>query len=142
MKKDNRGQISLEYLLIFSISLLVLIVFTLPLTETTIENTLDISDTLNVKSDLSKMAHAIKKVYGEGHGSRQVIHINSKYSIKVDIDYRHISSNLKLKDNSNKKISVGCNSNLDKSTIYLNKGENVIIVEWPVNAEKMKFYKS
>ena len=63
MIKDNSGQVSLEYLLIFAISLIILVTFTLPLTELTIENTLDVSDTLDVKSDLSQLSQAICQVF-------------------------------------------------------------------------------
>jgi uncharacterized protein (UPF0333 family) len=59
---DSRGQVSLEYLLIFVVSLILLIAFTLPLAELTIGNTLDVSETLNVKSDLSKVSQAIEEV--------------------------------------------------------------------------------
>ena len=46
MIKDDVGQISLEYMLIFTISLIILIVFTLPLAELTIKDTFDISDSV------------------------------------------------------------------------------------------------
>ena len=72
---DNRGQVSLEYLLIFVVSLILLIAFTLPLAELTIGNTLDVSDTLNVKSDLSKVSQAIEEVYGQGQGSKHTIDV-------------------------------------------------------------------
>ena len=77
MIKDNSGQVSLEYLLIFAISLIILVTFTLPLTELTIENTLDVSDTLDVKSDLSQLSQAICQVYGEGQGSKQTVTVQS-----------------------------------------------------------------
>ena len=59
---DNHGQISLEYLLIFTVSLIILLIFTLSLAENSIKDTLDVSDSLDVKSDLSKIANAIKQV--------------------------------------------------------------------------------
>ena len=69
--KDEAGQVALEYMLIFAVSLILLIVFTLPLADLTISNTLDVSDTLDVKSDLSEIADAVKQVYGQGQGSRK-----------------------------------------------------------------------
>lgn len=137
MIKDNSGQVSLEYLLIFAISLIILVTFTLPLTELTIENTLDVSDTLDVKSDLSQLSQAICQVYGEGQGSKQTVTVQSSKPITLNIANSYVSSNLKLNNNENKLVKVKCNSNLDKSTLKLNKGANVIIVEWPMNSEKM-----
>ena len=46
---DNHGQISLEYLLIFTVSLIILLIFTLSLAENSIKDTLDVSDKLSVK---------------------------------------------------------------------------------------------
>lgn len=141
MMPDKRGQISLEYLLIFTISLIILIVFTLPLSEMTIKNTLDISQTVDMKSDLSKLSQAIKQVYGQGQGSRQTVLIHSPSSQKLNIGNNYISCNLKLKDNSNKLIKENFESNLDKSTISLSKGDNVVVVEWPDGSKNMKIYK-
>ncbi|MDO5861016.1 class III signal peptide-containing protein [Methanobrevibacter sp.] len=140
MNGDNRGQISLEYMLIFTISLIVLIVFTMPLVNQGIKTTLDVSDSIKAKSDLSKIALAIKTVYGEGQGSRQTVTINSEQSNKVDVESSYLSCNLKLKDNSYKLIKVSSKSNLKSSSIYLKKGENNVVVEWPVGSEKMLVY--
>ena len=138
---DNSGQISLEYLLIFTVSLILLIIFTFPLAHVAIENTLDVSDTLEVKSDLSKITQAIEKVYGQGQGSRQSVNIDSSGDMKIDIANNCISSNLKLKDSSNKVEKIYFKSTLPKSNLYISKGENTIIVEWPLNSESMKIYR-
>ena len=59
MIRDNKGQISIEYMLIFAVSLILLIVFTLPLLQFGLENTMDVSQSLNAKSELSKLSNAI-----------------------------------------------------------------------------------
>ncbi len=137
---DDRGQVSLEYMLIFAISLILLAVFTLPLTERTIENTLDVSDTLDVKSDLSKMSLAVKEVYGQGQGSKQTIHIVSSKDLQVDVADNYISCTLKLNDGQSKTEKMYFKSTLEKSSIYLKKGENSIVVEWPENCENMQIF--
>ena len=141
MIKDNNGQVALEYLLIFTISLILLIVFTLPLVDMTIENTFDVTDTINVKADLDKITQAIKQVYGEGQGAKQTVNINLEDSIKINFDSNTISTNLKLTAGSYKFIKLNYNSNLPKSSISLNKGTNTLIVEWPVDSSNMKIYK-
>lgn len=138
---DNNGQVALEYLLIFAVSLILLIVFTLPLAQMSVENTLDVSDSLNVKSDLSKMAQAIQQVYGEGQGSKQSVNIQSPANINLNIVNNYISTSVMLKDGSNKLIKVNCKSNLDKSSLKLSRGGNIIIVEWPMDSENMIAYK-
>lgn len=139
--KDNRAQISMEYLLIFAISLIVLMLFTLPLVEESIANTADVSDSLNVKYEVSKIAQAIKEVYGEGQGSKRTIQLDSDRKIKISISDSHVSCNLKLKGNSNKLIRESFKSNLKKTSISLDKGRNEIIVEWPIGSENMLIYK-
>ena len=139
--KDNRGQVSLEYILIFTISLIFLIVFTFPLVETTIGDTVDVSDSLKMKSDLSKLSQAVNQVYGEGQGSKQTVNILSSKSITVSISSSQASSSLKLHDGSTKIIKVTYNSNLGKSSLTLKKGQNTLIVEWPTGSKNMKIYK-
>ena len=142
MKPDNQGQVSLEYMLIFAISLILLIAFTLPLTDLTIQNTLDVSDSLDMKSDLSKLSQAIRTVYGQGQGSKQCVNIISQGPNKIEVTDSHVSCNLKLKDGSRKIIKINSNSNLGKTTIPLSKGTNTIVVEWQVGSEGMNIYKT
>lgn len=138
---DSNGQISLEYMLIFAVSLILLLAFTLPLTDLTIQNTLDVSDSLDMKSDLSKLSQAIESVYGQGQGSRQSVNIISKDSHRIDVSDSHVSCRLKLNDGGSKLVNVDCNSNLKKTSLPVGKGTNTIIVEWPVGSEIMKIYE-
>lgn len=121
--------------------MIVLIVFTLPLTQNAIENTLDVSDSISVKSDLAVMSQAIKEVYGQGQGSKQQINLNSDKDIKVSVGKNYVSCSLKLKDNSKKSLKENYNSNLKSTSIKLDKGENILIVEWPIGSENMIIYK-
>lgn len=138
MMGENRGQISLEYMLIFAIALILLMVFTFPMAELTVKNTLDISDTLKVKSDLLELSHAIEQVYSQGQGSKQTVYIDSPGDIRIDIDARGVSCNFKLKDNSKKLIKVNHESNLEKSSVSLKKGMNAVVVQWPENNDVME----
>ena len=142
MVKDSKGQVSLEYLLILVVSLMILIVFTLPLMEDSIKMTLDVSDSLKVKSDLSDIVSAITTVYNEGQGSKQTVHIQSKEPIKVNVGSDYVSANVGLHDHKYKAIGLACKSNLKSSSINLKKGNNIIVVEWPVNDENMSIFTS
>lgn len=137
---DNRGQISLEYLLITVISLIVLIAFTLPLMDYGMGTALDVSDSLKVKSDLSDIALAVKTVYNEGQGSKQTVFLQPKEAVKVNVEGSYISSRAPLHDGGYKMVKVPCKSNLESSSVYLKKGSSTIIVEWPVNSENMMIY--
>lgn len=132
MLNDNKGQISMEYLLIFTISLIILLVFTLPLVEYTIQSGLDVSDSLKVKSDLQKITSSVKQVYLEGQGSKQTVIIDSSRNINVKINKNRIYTDIKLNDGKNKRISIDCASNLEYESLTLKKGVNTFVVEWPV----------
>lgn len=140
MIKENNGQVSLEYLLIFAISIAILIVFTLPLTQQVIEDTVDVSNVLDVKNDLSEITQAIEKVYGEGQGSKKTVYIISPNKINIQLTDNHISCKLKLKNGSYKSIDEYYESNLCKNSVTLKRGDNVLVVEWPENSEEMIIY--
>ncbi|MBQ2666556.1 MAG: class III signal peptide-containing protein [Methanobrevibacter sp.] len=140
MMRENRGQVSLEYILIFSISLILLIAFTLPMAEKSVESTLDVSDAIEVKSNLAEISRAIMQVYGEGQGSRHTIHVTSQKSIRVNVDEDSLSSDLRLKDGTYKRIKINHASKLKESFIQLSRGENTVVVEWPTGSESMVIY--
>ena len=141
MIREESAQVSLEYMLIFAISLIVLMVFTLPLAEQSIEMTFDVSDSLNVKSDISRISQAIKEVYGEGQESMHTVNVNSNKKIKITITNSYVSCNLKLKNNDNKQIRQYVNSNIKKTSVTLHKGENLLVVQWPRNSENIIVYR-
>lgn len=137
---DNNGQVSLEYLLIFSVSLIILIVFTMPLLQESMDNTFDVADSLAVKSDLSKMAQSIQQVYGQGQGSKQTLTVNSNKAFKITVKNNYISAKIKLKNNKYKEIKINVKSNLKSDTLHLDKGKNTYVIEWPVGEKNMVIY--
>lgn len=140
MMMDDRGQISLEYILIFAVSLIILIAFTMPFLNESMSDTFDISDSLKTKADLSKMADAIKQVYGEGEGSKQTVSIDVYKPVKIDVSNNQISSKIKLNNNQYKVEKISVHSKLKTGTFKLNKGKNSLVVEWPVGNENMILY--
>ena len=46
-----------------------------------------------------------------------------------------------MKDSKTKEFKLYHNSNLNSGSLFLDKGENKIIVEWPINSEHMIIYK-
>ena len=141
MIKEDKGQVSLEYLLIFAVSIILLIAFTLPLAEIGLEKTLDVSNTMNAKGELSELSNAVSQVYGEGQGSKQTIYMDLDKSINVKITNSYLSASYMMKDSKTKEFKLYHNSNLNSGSLFLDKGENKIIVEWPINSEHMIIYK-
>lgn len=141
MIKESRGQVSLEYLLVFTVSLILIIAFTLPLCEEAIKDTMDVSDVLSAKSELSKLAHAVKIVYGQGQGSRQAVNLHITRNTQINIVDDCIYLNMKLSDNTNKQIREYADSNIGQTSFSLNKGDNTIIVEWPESSQNMIIHR-
>ncbi len=138
---DNKGQVSLEYLLIFAVTLIILIVFTLPLLHESMGNTFDVSNSIKTKSDLSKLSQAIKQVYGQGQGSRITIGIDTESPVKINVAKNYVSSKIKLNDGQYKEIKIPVKSKLKNASFKLSKGKNTFVIEWPVNSEYMTMYK-
>ena len=139
--RENGGQVSLEYLLIFSVSLIILMAFTMPFLEKSMETTFDVSEALKAKSDLSKIAQAIKMVYGQGQGARQSVGVDVNVPVKIDVADNHVTSNIKLKNGDSKTVKINVKSKLKTGTFKLKKGRHTLVVEWPVGSENMKIYE-
>lgn len=137
MYKENNGQISVEYLFIFAIALIILTIFTLPLASLGIEKTTDVSDALNVKSQLYKIASGINQVYSEGQGAKQVINLELDKSVNVNIYKNHISASVGFSDKSAKLIKVDHECDVISGILKLDKGKNTVVIEWPTGSEKI-----
>lgn len=141
MFKENNGQISIEYLFIFTISLIILTVFTIPLADLAIEKTTEISNTLNVKSQLYKIADGINQVYGEGKGAKQSINLELDEKVNINIYRNHISASVKFNDKSSKLIKVSHECGDISGSLQLNKGKHTIIIQWPEDMENVVISK-
>lgn len=141
MIEDNKGQVSMEYLLIFAISLIILIAFTLPIANFGLEKTFDVFNVLDTKAELSKLSNAISQVYSEGQGSKQIVFLTVDNPVNVKVLNSYISASITLNDGKIKTLKLNHNSNLDSGRIFLDKGENKIIIEWPIGKENMVIYK-
>jgi len=74
-KLDNRGQISVEYLLLIVVILVVLGSITIPLIGKSIDASNDISYTSDAKIAVESVADAINLVYANGPGSKRTLNI-------------------------------------------------------------------
>jgi len=116
--------------LIFSLFLIFLITFTLPLTEESIKNNIEIEDAITTKYEILKLVDAINNLYNQGEGSKKTIFINLNKDTFVDIKDGTLKYN-------NKEFTL--NNNISES-LYLKKGLNKITVSFPVNSETIELY--
>lgn len=141
MFKENYGQISVEYLFIFAIALIILTIFTLPLANLAIEKTTDVSDSINVKSQLYKIASGINQVYSEGQGAKQVINLELDKRVNVNIYKNHLSAKVVFGDKSSKLIKADHECEVISGILSLDKGKNTVVIEWPTGSKNIIIYK-
>ena len=146
--KDFKGQVSLEFLLISFLAILIMVSITLPLANLGIDLLMDSSNSIEIKSEVSKIANGIDSVYSNGAGSKRTIAINVPKDVNIrfskDINFEKgvATVNHILSDGSTKKIEVSYKYPNLNTNLLLTKGFNRIIVEWPTNNSEIIIYKS
>lgn len=133
----NKGQLSLEYVLSSMIVILIISLISIPILLTAIDFSNDIMDSINSKSELSKITDAIDFCYASGKGSKRVVLVdfNRNVDIRLYNDGKNglASINLNLSDNS-KEITRYFDYNGLNENIHLSKGFNRIAVKWDENS--------
>lgn len=134
---ESRGQMSVEVLFLFAISMIVLIAFTIPIGQMAIENTLDVADALNAQSEINKLANGIDYVCSQGAGAKRVETVESNRDLSVIIKPKSVSAQLQLHDGKTKKVSQSHNSDNSLSSLKLDKGVNRILISWNEGSENI-----
>ena len=130
---DNKGQLSLEYVLSSMIVILIISLISVPILLTAIDYSNDIIDSINAKSELSKITDAIDFCYASGKGSKRIVYVD--FNRNVDMRFYNdgkrgfASINLNLSDNAKEIISSFDYNGLNEN-IHLSKGFNKISVKW------------
>lgn len=131
---DNKGQLSLEYILSAMMVILLITLLSMPILSLTIDYSNDIVDSINAKSELSKITDAIDFCFNSGKGSKKTVLLDFNKDLSVRFSGNGKNGiaivNLELSDGSSKEISsdfeyLGLNEN-----IHFSKGFNKLLVEW------------
>lgn len=130
---DNKGQLSLEYVLSSMIAILIITLISIPVLLTAMDYSNDIIDSINSKSELSKITDAIDFCYTSGKGSKRIVMVD--FNRDVDIRFYNdgkkgfATISLNLSDNA-KEITNTFDYNGLNENIHLQKGFNRIAVKW------------
>ena len=133
IKMDIKGQLSLEYVLSSMIVILIISLISVPILLTAMDYSNDIIDSINAKSELSKITDAIDFCYASGKGSKRIVYVD--FNRNVDMRFYNdgkrgfASINLNLLDNAKEIISSFDYNGLNEN-IHLSKGFNKISVKW------------
>ena len=129
----NKGQLSLEYILSSMIVILIISLISIPILLTAMDYSNDIMDSINSKSELSKITDAIDFCYASGKGSKRVVLVdfNRNVDIRIYNDGKNGLAyiNLNLSDNSQEITSYFDYNGLNEN-VHLSKGFNRIAVKW------------
>ena len=138
---DNKGQLSLEYILSSMIVILIISLISVPLLLAAIDYSNDIIDSINSKNELSKITDAIDFCYSSGKGSKRIVYVdfNQDVNIKLynDGEKGLASINLDLSDNL-EEISDSFSCPFLNENIHVSKGFNKIMVKWDDDCEKIE----
>ena len=129
----NKGQLSLEYVLSSMIVILIISLISVPILLTAIDYSNDILDSINSKTELSKITDAIDFCYASGKGSRRIVLVDFNRNVDVRLynDGKNglATINLNLSGNS-EEITSNFDYNGLNENIHLSKGYNRIAVKW------------
>ena len=130
---DKKGQLSLEYVLSSMIVILIITLISVPILLTAMDYSNDIIDSINAKSELSKITDAIDFCYASGKGSKRIVYVDLNRNVDIrlynDGNKGFASIDLNLSDNS-KEITSSFDYNGLNENIHLSKGFNKITVIW------------
>lgn len=133
----NKGQLSLEYALSSMIVILIISLISVPILLTAMDYSNDILDSINSKSELSKITDAIDFCYASGKGSKRTVLVdfNRNVDIRLYNDGKNGLAliNLNLSDNS-QEITRYFDYNGLNENIHLSKGFNRVAVKWDENS--------
>lgn len=74
-RMDEKGQASVEYVLLSLVFLIIISSVTIPLVGKSIDSSTDVSDTSNVNSAVNSIANAVGVVYANGPGAKRTINV-------------------------------------------------------------------
>lgn len=131
---DNKGQLSLEYILIAMVSILLVTLISIPILGLSIDYSFDVVDSLNAKSELSKITGAVDFCYNSGKGSKKIVLIDLKNDLEISLlnnGSKGVAvADLDLSNNDSKRICLPFDCPFLNENIRLSKGFNKVLVEW------------
>lgn len=131
---DNKGQLSLEYILIAMVSILLVTLISIPILGLSIDYSFDVVDSLNAKNELSKITGAVDFCYNSGKGSKKIVLIDLNNDLEINLlnnGSKGVAiADLDLSNNDSKRICLPFDCPFLNENIQLSKGFNKVLVEW------------
>lgn len=138
---DRRGQMSVELIFIAAISIIVLLIFTVPIAKSSIESNMDVLNSLNGKFCVDEIANGIDSVYCQGEGSKKTVNIVADNDFKIGIQPKSVYSSIRLHDDRDKTVKKSMKCGNVNGQLFLSRGANSIVIEWPEDSDRVTVRK-
>lgn len=133
---DSRGQASAEYLLLIVVILTVMAGVTLPLIQSSVSDTMDVSKASDAKQAVQNIANAADLVYANGPGSKRTI------SVYMPIDGALTGGNsistTVVTSTMTKTVSAKTAHQTQVDPSSVSKGWYTVQVTWPVGSSDIQ----
>ncbi len=123
---DEKGQASVEYVLLSLVFLIILGSVTIPLVSKSIDSSMDVSDTSNVNAAVNSIANAVGVVYANGPGAKRTINVYFPVSGTMSTNNNVLTMPVTLSNGTSKNINAAVpypvtflpNGNVNQQTNY------------------------
>lgn len=135
---DDKGQISVEYLLLIVVILTILSTVTIPLVGQSIDAANDVSWTSDTKIAVESTANAVNIVHANGPGARRTFNVHiPQNNMTLRTSGREIFIVTMLSNGTSKNVSSATSHNLTTTSLNLTKGWRTLQVEWPIGQNRI-----
>ncbi|CEA14403.1 MULTISPECIES: hypothetical protein [Methanobacterium] len=130
---EEKGQASVEYLLLIVVILIILASVTIPLVSSSVNSTMDISRASDAKNAIQNIANAVDLVYANGPGAKRTVNVYIPLNLVLQgNNTQNIGMNVPLSGNETKYVNSDLNYNVTFDNANFNQGWSTVTVNWVV----------
>ena len=130
---EEKGQASVEYLLLIVVILIILASVTIPLVSSSVNSTMDISRASDAKNAIQNIANAVDLVYANGPGAKRTVNVYIPLNLVLQgNNTQNIGMNVPLSGNETKYVNSDHNYNVTFDNANFNQGWSTVTVNWVV----------
>ncbi|WP_455241033.1 class III signal peptide-containing protein [Methanothermobacter tenebrarum] len=136
---DDRGQLSVEYLLLVFVIILILGGVTIPLVGRAIDASNDVSRASDAKVAVESIADAADVVYSNGPGAKRTVSFYIPQDGTLGYSNNMIYFTITFSNNTMRNITAKTqySYNLTSNSIQLTRGWHTATITWPLNTRSI-----
>lgn len=134
---DEKGQVSVEYLMLIFVAILILGTITLPLVGKAIDASNDVSRASDAKIAVETIANAADVVYANGPGAKRTVSFYIPQNGTLVCNNNMIYFTIKFSNNTMQNITAITQYNITSNSMQLTKGWHTATITWPINTKSI-----